>query len=244
MIDAQDDGSSDFDTQAAVTRSMLGWGVLAGPLYLVTGLLLAVTRDGFNLGEHALSLLMLGDDGWIQRTNLFVSALACAVAATGFHRAMNRPETPSRGAPLLVAGFALGLVGSGTFAPDPMGGFPPGAESEPTISGLLHLGFGAFQFACLAVACLVTGRWMARQGEDGWRRYSTGSGIVILIGFLGGAALASFPIGVGLLWLAVVACYAWLAATSIYLWRSVPHPDADRRQPTHQELRPTRTRSS
>lgn len=244
MIDAHDDGSSDFDTQAAVTRSMLGWGILAGPLYLVTGLLLAVTRDGFNLGEHALSLLMLGDDGWIQRTNLLVSGLVCAVAAIGFHRAMNRTATQSRWAPLLVAGFALGLVGSGTFAPDPVGGFPPGAESEPTISGLLHLGFGAFQFVCLTAACLVTAHWMARRGDAGWRRYSTGSGVVILVGFIGGAALAQFPIGVGLLWLAVVAGYAWLAATSIYLWRTVPHPDADRRQPTSQDLRPTRTRSS
>ena len=46
-----------LDTRAAVTRSMLGWGVLAGPIYVATGLALALTRDGFDLTEHALSLL-------------------------------------------------------------------------------------------------------------------------------------------------------------------------------------------
>lgn len=55
-----------FDRRAAITRSLLGWGVLVGPICLVVGLSLALTRDGFNLAEHALSLLMLGGNGWIQ----------------------------------------------------------------------------------------------------------------------------------------------------------------------------------
>jgi hypothetical protein len=222
------DATAAFDTHAAVTRSMLGWGVLAGPIYLGVGLLLAVTRTGFNLGEHQLSLLMLGDGGWMQRANLLVSGLICGVAAMGFRRAMNRTSTPSR-APVLLFAFAVGLVGSGIFAPDPVDGFPPGAESEATASGILHLAFGAFSFACLAAACFVGARWIARRGDTGWSRYSQASGAVILIGFVGGAALSQSPVGVVLLWIAVVAGYAWIAAAAVYLWRTVPHPDADRR---------------
>lgn len=52
-----------FDSAAAVTRSLLGWGVVAGPFYLVVGLVLALTRPGFDLSRHQLSLLMLGDGG-------------------------------------------------------------------------------------------------------------------------------------------------------------------------------------
>ncbi len=222
------DATAEFDTHAAATRSMLGWGVLAGPIYLGVGLLLALTRTGFDLSEHPLSLLMLGDGGWMQRTNLLFSGLICAVAALGFRRAMNR-DGSSTLAPVLLFGFAAGLVGSGIFAPDPVDGFPPGAVSEMTASGLLHLAFGAFQFVCLAVACFLTARWIARRGDAGWSRYALTSGSVILVGFIGGAALSQSSIGVVLLWIAVVAGYAWLAATSVYLWKTVPHPDADRR---------------
>jgi len=222
------DTTAEFDTHAAVTRSMLGWGVLAGPIYLGVGLLLAVTRTGFNLGEHQLSLLMLGDGGWMQRANLVLSGLICGVAAIGFRRAMNRAGSPSK-APHLLFAFAIGLVASAIFPPDPVDDFPPGAESEATASGILHLGFGALSFACLAAACFVAARWIARRGDTGWSRYSQASGATILIGFVGGAALSQSPVGVLLLWIAVVAGYAWIAATSVYLWRTVPHPDADRR---------------
>lgn len=220
--------TGEFDTASAVTRSMLGWGVLAGPIYLAVGLLLAATRTGFDLGEHPLSLLMLGDGGWMQRTNLLFSGLICAVAALGFWRAMNRDGSSSL-APVLLFGFAIGLVGSGIFAPDPVNGFPPGAESEVTASGLLHLAFGTFQFVCLAVGCILTGRWAARRGDSGWSRYAQVSGAVILVGFVGGAALSQSSAGVVLLWITVVAGYSWIAATSVYLWKTVPHPDAGRR---------------
>ena len=47
-------GNDDLDTGAAVTRSLLGWGVVAGPFYVVVGLVLALTRPGFDLSTHAL----------------------------------------------------------------------------------------------------------------------------------------------------------------------------------------------
>jgi len=42
---ARPDRSATFDEGAAVMRSMLGWGVVAGPFYLALGLVLALTRD-------------------------------------------------------------------------------------------------------------------------------------------------------------------------------------------------------
>ena len=55
-----------LDRTAAITRSLLGWGAVADPYSLAVGLALALTRPGFDPSRHALSLLMLGDWGWIQ----------------------------------------------------------------------------------------------------------------------------------------------------------------------------------
>lgn len=214
-----------FDTAAAVTRSMLGWGVVAGPLYLATGLVLALTRDGFDLGRHQLSLLMLGEHGWVQRTNLLLSGVLVLVAALGARRALG---AASRAVPVLMVVAGIGLLGSGTFAPDPMAGFPPGAPEETTASGLLHLAFGAMTFGALAAAAIVAGRWFAARGETRAARGSRVAGALVLAGFVGGGALSQSSAGVALLWVAVVATYAWLAWFSVRLYRTVPHPDAAR----------------
>jgi hypothetical protein len=47
---------------------------------------------------------------------------------------------------------------------------------------------------------------------------------VIVLGFVGGAALAMVPAGVGLLWLAVLAGWAWLAIASVTAYRMAPSP--------------------
>jgi hypothetical protein len=213
---------SDFDTPAAVTRSMLGWGVVAGPLYLVTGLVLALTRDGFDLGRHQLSLLMLGEHGWMQRTNLLLSGVLVLVAAVGARRAL---QGATRAVPVLLGVAGAGLLGSGMVAPDPMAGFPAGASEEATASGLLHLAFGVVTFGALGAAALVAGRRFAARGEAGAARVSRVAGLVVLLGFVGGGALARSSVGVVLLWAAVGAAYAWLAWFSVRLYRTVPHPD-------------------
>ncbi|HLS40120.1 MAG TPA: DUF998 domain-containing protein [Ornithinicoccus sp.] len=143
-----------FDRAAAVTRSMLGWGVVAGPFYLVVGLALALCTDGFDLGEHALSLLMLGDHGWIQSVNLVLTGLMVLVAAKGFERAA---AGSGRGRHLSVplGIYGLCLAASGLVPPDPVQGFPPGsAGGEASVTGLLHLAFGGVGF--LAGAALAT----------------------------------------------------------------------------------------
>lgn len=40
-----------------ITRSLLGWGVLAGPFSVVVSLAQAPTRDGFDLTRHEWNLL-------------------------------------------------------------------------------------------------------------------------------------------------------------------------------------------
>ena len=57
------------DPRTSVTRSLLGYGVIAGPVYIAVALAQALTREGFDLGRHAWSMLANGGPGWIQIAN-------------------------------------------------------------------------------------------------------------------------------------------------------------------------------
>ena len=214
---------SEFDTAAAVTRSMLGWGVVAGPFYLLVGLVLAFTREGFDFARHPLSVLMLGDGGWMQITNLALSGVMVLVAGVGMVRA------GARGTGTGVGIYGVAMVASAIFPPDPMPGFPPGQDGGTTmsLSGVLHFAFGGIGFIAFGVAALLFGGWLVRHGERGRAAWSRGAGVVVLVGFIGGAALG--PAGMGGLWLAVVVGFAWLLLTSLRLYREVPHPVLARR---------------
>lgn len=218
-----------FDGAAAVTRSLLGYGVIAGAIYLAVGLTLALTREGFDLAIHPLSLLMLGDGGWMQRANLIVAGAMTIAAGVGIARALREAQRGRRVGPLVVV-YGVCLVASGVFPPDAMAGFPPGvADDQASVAGILHLGFGAVGFVTLAVAAMLLGGWFDVRGKANAMWASRAAGALIALGFVVGAALATSTAGVVSLWLAVVVGWAWLAVVSIHLYRFVPHPDADRR---------------
>ncbi|WP_222853990.1 DUF998 domain-containing protein [Fodinicola acaciae] len=215
-----DPTASGFDRGAAVTRSMLGWGVVAGPFYLVFGLVLAFTRAGFDLTRDALSLLLIGNLGWLQWCNLVLSGLMTVVAAIGLLR------TPrwSRTAAALVGAYGICLVLSAIFPPDATKDFPPGAGGGAfTAAGMLHFVFGGIGFLSVGVAAIIAGSWHTR---GLWSRLA---GVVIIVAFVAGGALSAFPGGVGLIWITVVATWLWLALTSVAAYRAIPHPVIARR---------------
>jgi hypothetical membrane protein len=218
--------SDGLDVRAAVTRSMLGWGVVAGPFYLVFGLILAMTRDGFDLTRHSLSLLSLGEGGWLQILNFALTGIMVIVAGWGLLRA---PTDRSRGTGIAVIIAGAALVLAGVFRPDPVADFPPGAEATATTGGILHLVMGAAQFIGLTVAALILAGTFARRGERGRAALSRILAVIVVVAFLAGAALSASPVGVGLLWLAVVAGFAWLLVSCLWVYRIVPHPDLSRR---------------
>jgi hypothetical protein len=198
---------------------------VAGVFYLVAGVGQGLIREGFSYSEHALSMLTLGDFGWIQTANLGLTGLMVAVTGVGFTRAM-KPARGATAAGVLLGIFGVALIGSAVFPPDPVDGFPdPGSTEAATTSGILHLVFGAIGFIALAAATFVVAGWLGNRDEASRARGSRLFGIVIAIGFLGGVALATTTAGVILLWLAVVTGWVWLASTSLHLYRTVPHSD-------------------
>lgn len=222
--EASPSSAQTFDRGRAVTKSLLGWGVVAGPFYLIVGLAQALLVPGFDLSRHALSLLLLGELGWIQAANLCLSGLMVLAAAVGFARLM--PRRANIWAGVFLGLYGLSLFAAAIFPPDPMAGFPIGGTdaTTPSMSGLLHLIAGAIGFVSLAVAAVIVGAWLRRIGRRAAAATSWIAAGIIVLGFLAGAALAMVPAGVGLLWLAVVAGWAWLAIASYTAYRVAPSP--------------------
>lgn len=205
------------------TRALLCCGVLAGPIYIVVGLVQALTREGFDLTRHDLSLLANGSLGWIQITNLVVTGLMTIAAAVGIRRSW-RGVRGGTWAPLLLGVYGAGLVAAGIFVADPTLGFPPGMPNGPgpvSWHGLLHFVAGGIGFLGLIAACFVVASHFSTDRRPGWAAYSRVTGVVFFAGFVGIASGSGTPATVLGFWIAVIAAWAWLSALSLHLYRHV-----------------------
>jgi len=218
--------SQGFDRRAAVTRSLLGYGVLVGPFYLVVGVAQGLLRPGFSFARHPLSVLANGDYGWVQTANFALSGIMVIAAALGVARAVGRG---ARATSWTLAAFGVGVALAAIFRADPVDGFPVGTPIGPptgiTTMGLLHIVVSAFAFTCFGVSALLSVRMLKRRGERALSRFSLVGGLVMLLGFFGGIALPSGVLGI---WVSVVTGWAWLAVLSGHLYRVSPSPNCER----------------
>src|SRR5919198_707623 len=105
---------------STTTRRLLACGVVAGPLYFAVGLGQAFTREGFDVGRHALSLLENGRLGWIQIGNFLVTGLLAVACAVGVARGLaalgrRRAAAASRAAgAVTLAGVAATFATAGS----------------------------------------------------------------------------------------------------------------------------------
>src|SRR5262245_26521415 len=107
------------------TRTLLMCGLLAGPIFVLVGLIQAFTIPGFDLTHHYLSQLSSGELGWIQMANFIVSGALTIAAAVGVRRALGGGRMGKVG-PVLLGLYGLGFFLAGVFVADPAMGFPPG----------------------------------------------------------------------------------------------------------------------
>jgi hypothetical membrane protein len=210
--------TSSCDPATAVTRSLLGWGIVAGPFYLAVSLAQALSREGFDLSRHPWSLLENGSLGWIQSANFVLTGAMVAAFAVGLTR-----TGVGRWAPRLLALYGAGLAAAGVFTADPMAGFPVGTPAgpaeNPTWHGALHLAAGGIGFLGMVAACLVLGRRFAAAGRRGWALASRVTGIAFLAAFAGittGSTAATLPFVAG-----VVLSFGWLTALAVDTYRNV-----------------------
>jgi len=206
------------DRTTSVTRSLLGYGVIAGPFYVVVSLCQALTRTGFDLSRHEWSLLANGGLGWIQIANFLLTGGMVVAFAVGLSRA---GHTAAR----LIAVFGLGMIGAGIFRADPSLGFPPGTPDGPgavSWHGLLHFVCAGIGFAYMIAACLVMARRFARAGDRGWAGFSAVTGVAFLGAFVGVASSGSGSPALTYTFVAaVVLVFAWISALAVRVYRTI-----------------------
>jgi hypothetical membrane protein len=103
-----------FASSNTITRVLLQCGVIAGPVYVFIGLVQALTRSGFDITRHDLSLLSNGSLGWIQVANFLLSGGLTVCTAIGMKRVLSRSGGRTWG-PLLLGLYGIGLIGAGIF---------------------------------------------------------------------------------------------------------------------------------
>ena len=205
------------------TRALLSAGIVAGPTFLLVVLAQVLTRDGFDLRHHPISLLSLTDAGWVQITNFVVAGLLYALFAIGLARVLTQ-GIGHRWVPRLVGVLAFGLVAGGIFVADPGLGYPAGAPdgtpSDLTWHGTLHAVAPPLAMTALAVATLVMVRRYRAGGEPGWARYTAITALVMfVVSAVPHADSISWRIVVGL-----VAGFAWLTLLGVRERRATSHP--------------------
>ena len=113
-----------------ITKSLLGYGVIAGPFYVVVALAQVFTREGFDAARHQWSLLANGGPGWIQIANFVLTGVMVIAFAVGLRRAL-AGGAGARWAPRLVGVYGASLIAAGIFRADPALGFPVGTPDGP-----------------------------------------------------------------------------------------------------------------
>ena len=206
-----------------VTKSLLGYGVIAGPVYVLAVAGQMLTREGFDPTRHVASQLVNGEWGWIQIATFEVTGAMTIAAAVGARRALG-PGRLSAWASCLLGAYGAGLVAAGIFRADPSDGFPPGTPpglGEVSWHGLVHFTVAGIGFACLVAACFVFGAWFARTGLTSWAWFSRITGVVFAGSFVALSSGSGGATPILVFTAAVVLVWAWLSAMSVKLYRGV-----------------------
>jgi hypothetical protein len=202
------------------TARLLGAGIVAGPLFLVVWALQAFTRDGFDPDRHPLSLLSLGQLGWIQIANFVVTGALFVACAVGLRQVLH-PGPGGTWGPRLVGAFGAGMTLAGVFVTDAGAGFPPGAPAgAPQMSwhGALHEVGYLVALVSWTAACLVFRSRFATLGQRGWARVCVATVAVFL-------ALSGWPDWNSLSIRIVIATavqFGFVAAVAARLRRGLP----------------------
>jgi hypothetical protein len=201
-----------------LTRLLLACGIIAGPLYILVGGAQILLREGFDMTRHPLSMMSLGDLGWIQITNFLVTGLLTIAMAAGLLRASQIGKRKVLG-PLLIGFYGVCVVGGGIFVTDPALGFPPGTPdvAPETMSwhGMLHFIVGQLAFLSLIAASIVFARYFVANKAPGWAAFSALTGVIYLAAIIALIAAAGMAWASILLYIAIALGWVWVSALAL-----------------------------
>jgi Protein of unknown function (DUF998) len=172
-------------TRTRTARRLVAAGTLAAPLLVITWAIQAITRDGYDLTRHPMSLLALGSGGFVQIANFVVTGLLVIALGRGV-RLLYRDGIGRTWVPRLIQLAGIGLVISGVFTTDPGAGFPEGApEGMPDFSvhGILHeVGF-VIVIVSWTATLIILYRRFRREGNRPLVLATIGTFLVVLLLF-------------------------------------------------------------
>jgi hypothetical membrane protein len=195
---------------ARITKSLFGYGVIAGPFYVLASVIDGATRTGFNFTRDSWSVLSLGPHGWIHIVVFILTGLMVIAAAVAFRRHFELGR--GRAAWAFLAFYGLMLVVAGIFRPDPTGG-------TPSAHGLVHLAAGGLGFIAFAISAFIVARRFFRAALKGWAWLSVAAGVLLLVGFGAIASGTSSAFTVLLFTATVVLSWVWLSLVSVRFYR-------------------------
>lgn len=200
------------NTPVSLTRILLLCGAVAGPLFIFILLIQDYTRPDYDPRTMLLSLLALGEWGWVQILNFVLAGVLNLLYAVGLWKKLH-PGPAGTGGPILIGAYGLCLVLVGVFTTDPINGFPPGAVAPtgPSGHGAIHALGALFTFMTLTAALAVLGRFFLARTERGWASYCFATAIVLLVLFFGGFTSAVYTART----LRLAILFGWLAASLI-----------------------------
>ncbi|GAB2645283.1 DUF998 domain-containing protein [Nocardia goodfellowii] len=181
-------------------------GIATGPLFVATFLIAGALRPEYDPSRHPVSGLALGPGGWVQTAGFIVCGVLGLVFATALW-------WDSEVTAILVALWAIGMIGAGCFATDPIGGYPPGA---PPGDGSVHNLFAAMMVLGLTLACAAA---LGRRGWP-WRLYTALSATLSALAFaLAAAGFSGAPdlVDTAGLWqrIAIITGWTWLTTLAL-----------------------------
>jgi lysylphosphatidylglycerol synthetase-like protein (DUF2156 family) len=177
------------------TNQLLTAGIAAGPVLGLTWLAQGLVRDGYDFTRHPMSLLALGEGGWVQIASFGITGGLMLGCAAGLRRTLSHGPG-ARWIPRLTAAIGAGLVAAGVFTADPGAGFPAGApEGAPVLSwhGILHEASHLVVVVAWIALCFVLRTRFARQGDRGWARACVAV-VPVAIALVAFPHLDSFPV--------------------------------------------------
>ncbi|GAA0381041.1 DUF998 domain-containing protein [Paenibacillus motobuensis] len=205
-------------SNSAVIRWLLLAEVVSAPLFYAAAIIQTFTRAGFDIRRHAISTLTLGDAGWIQSANFFMTGLLALCAAIGVRSLLRGHKGGTWGA-FFIGIYGIGMILAGLFRPDPGLGFPIGAPEEMPTSmstqAAIHSVAFFTAFICLIAASIIFARRFAAIGERGWSTYCIVSCILAPLLIILGSTIGTW-IGV-IMGCAGLVAFGWVSALTAKL---------------------------
>lgn len=206
------------------TEALLLAGVVGPAVFVAVTLLAGATRPGYDAVRQYVSLLSLGEGGWVGSLNFIASGLLIAGFGVGLRRTTT--DRTGRWMAALIAVAGLAFVWSGLLSTDPEQGYPagapPGLPPSQSLPATLHYLGSVVGFVSLAIACALSARREIRSGTPtsiGWAVYSMVGGAIVLGGWLAGffilGAWGVAPAAGLLQRITIVAGMQWLFVTAL-----------------------------